>query len=533
MEPVPPEADPPEATDVEVTGGLRRAALIRGNELAVIDGGLRRTWLAMLGRVSRLARALQRLGVGRGDRVAILMLNGHRYLEAYYAIPWAGAIVMPVNIRLSPLEILAQVTDAEPTVIVVDDTFVRVTANLGNQMASLRAVVHAGDGPPPNGTVGYESILAQAEPVDDARVGGDEVYGLFYTGGTTAAAKGVMLTHTNICVNAYNAAVDMQYSEKDVYMHVAPMFHLADSASTFAVTMIGGCHTFIPLFDPGRWAQAVQDTRTTRCLLVPTMVNAVVNWPGLSATDLTSLQRIVYGGAPISRSLLALAKQKLACEFQQGYGMTETSPVLTTLADCDHQLEGPNAHRIASAGRPVLNIEIAVLDDEDRPVPTGSVGEICARGPTIMKGYWRKPEETARALRNGYMHTGDLGYIDADGYVYLVDRAKDMIVTGGENVYSVEVEAALYAHPAVLEAAVFGVPHDVFGEQVHATVVLKDGQFAVPEDLMAHCRQAIAGYKCPRSVTISTAALPKSGAGKILKRDLRAQHWEGLERQIH
>jgi long-chain acyl-CoA synthetase len=518
---------------MEVTAGIRRAVLIRGTSPAVADGAVRRTWRETIDRVARLAGALRGLGVERGDRVAILMLNSHRYLELYYAVPWAGALVMPLNIRLSPLEILAQVIDAEPAVIVVDDTFARVTAGLGNQMPSVRAVVHAGDGPPPAGTVSYEALVAGASPVDDARLGGDDVFGLFYTGGTTAAAKGVMLTHGNICANAYNVALELHYSPADVYLHAAPMFHLADSASTFAVTMTGGCHAFVPSFDPARWATAVAETRTTKALLVPTMINALLNWPGLGGSDLSSLQRVLYGGAPISRALVGLARQRLSCQLQQGYGMTETAPVITMLLDEDHQVDGPIAHRVASAGRPVINCDVVILDDDDRPVPAGSIGEICVRGPNVMKGYWRKPEETARALRGGYMHTGDLGYIDADGYVYLVDRAKDMIVSGGENVYSVEVEAALYAHPAVLEAAVFGIPHDAFGEQVHAVVVLKEGHAASPEQLMLHCRQAIAGYKCPRSVAISGEALPKSGAGKILKRDLRAHYWATLERQIN
>ena len=518
---------------MEVTSGIRRAALVRGNDTGIIDGPVRRTWRQTLDRVARFASALSGLGVERGDRVAILMMNGHRYLELYYAVPWAAALVMPLNIRLSPLEILAQVTDAEPSVIVVDDTFARITAHLGGQMASVRAVVHAGDGPAPEGTVSYETILASAEPIDDARIGGDEVYGLFYTGGTTAAAKGVMLTHTNISANAYNIAIDMQYGAADVYMHAAPMFHLADSASTFAVTMTGGCHAFVPSFEPLRWTKAVEESGTTKGLLVPTMINALVNWPGLPGSNLSSLKRILYGGAPISRALVALARERLTCELQQGYGMTETAPLLTMLYDEDHVVDGPKAHRVTSAGRPAINVEVAVLDEHDRPVAQGEVGEICARGPNVMKGYWRKPEESARALRNGYMHTGDLGYMDADGYVYLVDRAKDMIVSGGENVYSVEVEAALYSHPAVLEVAVFGIPHDLLGEQVHATVALKDGRAASPEELIAHCRQAIAGYKCPKSVVISPEPLPKSGAGKILKRELRAQHWAGLERQIH
>ena len=518
---------------MQVTMGLRRAALIRGRETGVLDGTVRRTWREVQDRVARLAGALQRHGLRPGDRVAVLMLNGHRYLEIYYAVPWAGAIVMPLNIRLSPLEVLAQVTDGEPTFVVVDDTFVRVTANLGNQMASVRAVIHAGDGDAPEGTLSYETLVAEGPSIGDANIAGDEVYGLFYTGGTTAAAKGVMLTHTNITVNAYNIALLVGYGPRDIYLHAAPMFHLADSANTFAVTMTAAAHAFIPSFDPPKWASAVEGYRVTTALLVPTMINAIVNWPGLAAHDLRSLRHVLYGASPISKALLAAAQDKLRCELQQGYGMTELSPVITMLPPDDHILEGPTSHRIKAAGVPVPSADVVVLNEHDEPVPRGGIGEICAGGPLVMKGYWRKPEETARTLRGGYLHTGDLGYMDEDGYVYLVDRAKDMIISGGENVYSVEVEAALYSHPAVLEAAVFGIPDERYGEQVHAAVVLKQGHTARPDDLVAHCHQAIAGYKCPKTITIHAEPLPKSGAGKILKRELRAKYWAGFERQIH
>jgi acyl-CoA synthetase (AMP-forming)/AMP-acid ligase II len=518
---------------MQVTMGLRRAALIRGGDTAVLDGPVRRSWREVHDRVARLAGALQASGLQPGDRVAILMLNNHRYLELYYAVPWAGGIVMPLNIRLSPLEVLAQVTDGEPAFIVVDDTFVRVTAHLGKQMASIRSVIHAGDGAPPDGTIGYESLVASGPAVDDANVCNDEIYGLFYTGGTTAAAKGVMLTHTNITANAYNIALGVHYGPKDVYLHAAPMFHLADSANTFAVTMTCAAHGFISSFEPKRWADAVEQYRVTTALLVPTMINALVNWPDLARADLSSLRHVLYGASPISKALLAKAREKLPCQFQQGYGMTELSPVITLLPPEDHVLEGPTSHRTKAAGLPVPNVDIVIAGEDDRPVPPGTIGEVCARGPVVMKGYWRKPEETARALRGGYMHTGDLGYMDEDGYVYLVDRAKDMIVTGGENVYSVEVEAALYAHPAVLEAAVFGIPDPRLGEQVHAVVVLKDGQNVPPEELIAHCRNAIASYKCPKTIAFHPEPLPKSGAGKILKRDLRVKYWAGLERQIN
>lgn len=526
---------------MQVTMGLRRAALVRGNQTAVLDGDVRRSWRAVQDRVARLAGGLRNAGLQAGDRVAILMLNSHRYFELYYAVPWAGGVVMPLNIRLSPLELLAQIVDGEPSFVAVDDAFVRVTSNLGRQMESVRAIIHAaGDGGPGSGTfataegtIAYESLVAGGSPIEDANCSGDDIYGLFYTGGTTAAAKGVMLTHTNIVANAYNIALGVRYEARDVYLHAAPMFHLADSASTFAVTMTGAAHAFLPVFDPERWAAAVERYQVTVALLVPTMINALVNWPGLSGCNLRSLRHVLYGAAPISRSLLAQAREKLACQFQQGYGMTELSPVITLLPPEDHQLDGPAPHRIRAAGVPVPNADVIIVDENDAPVPRGTVGEVCARGPMVMKGYWRKPEETSRALRGGYMHTGDLGYMDDDGYVYLVDRAKDMIVSGGENVYSVEVEAALYAHPAVLEAAVFGIPDERLGEQVHAAVVLKEGRAVPPEDLIAHCRNAIAGYKCPKAVTIHHEPLPKSGAGKILKRDLRVKYWSGLERQIN
>jgi long-chain acyl-CoA synthetase len=311
------------------------------------------------------------------------------------------------------------------------------------------------------------------------------------------------------------------------------MFHLADSSATFAVTTLGATHTFLPVFSPDAWARAVQTHAVTRTLLVPTMINAIVNMPDIGAHDLGSLEQIVYGGSPIAPSVLVAAQTALGCHFSQGYGMTETSPLLTTLPSADHAVEGPSSHRLRSAGIPVPQVELAVLDGDGDRLPPGQIGEICARGPMVMNGYWRKPDETSHALRGGFMHTGDVGYIDQDGYVYLVDRAKDMIVTGGENVYSVEVEAALASHPAVVEVAVFGVPHDALGEQVHAVVVVRVGADVTADACIAHCRAMIARYKCPRTITIQTTALPKSGAGKILKRELRMRFWEGLERQIH
>ena len=520
---------------MQVTLGLHRAGLVSGRSTAVLDGGIRRTWIETGARVARLGGGLRGRGLERGDRVAVLMLNSHRFLELYYALPWIGALVMPLNIRLSAREILEQLADAEARVLVVDDAFARMLPALGGQMPSVRTIVHAADGKPLPGTVSFEELIRNGPAVADVGASGDELYGLFYTGGTTAASKGVMLTHANIVTNAYNTIAALGLDPSDVYLHVAPMFHMADSASTFGLTMSGAQHAFIPAFDIAKTLEAIQTFRVTRMLLVPTMINAVVHSPQVGGFDLSSLKQITYGGSPMPTALLEKALGTLRCGFAQGYGMTETAPLLTVLPARDHVAFGNETQqkRLRSAGLPVLNVDLRILDSQGLQLPTGQIGEICARGGMVMKGYWRKPEATAEALRDGFMHTGDLGYVDEDGYIYLVDRAKDMIVSGGENIYCAEVEAALYAHPAVLETAVFGIPHDEWGEQVHAVVVLKPGHTADPDHLIEHCKSLIASYKCPKTLTLSDEALPKSGAGKILKRDLRAPFWEGQERQIH
>jgi long-chain acyl-CoA synthetase len=519
----------------QITRAVHRAALIAGDRPAILDGEVRRTWADFAARVRRLAGGLRRIGLAPGDRLAILSLNGAAYLELYYAVPWAGALVMPINIRLAPAEILAQIADAEPSVLFVDAAFARMLPELEGRMPSVRTVVSTADAP---GARSYEPLVEEGPAIGDEGRSDDDVYGVFYTGGTTAASKGVMLTHTNIVVNAYHMALDIAFAGDDVYLHVAPMFHLADSANTFAVTMMCAAHAFVPAFDVTKTLEAFQSYRVTRTLLVPTMLNAVVNSPELARYDVSSLRSILYGGSPMAPAVMAKTLRGLRCRLFQGYGMTETSPVLTFLTPEDHVagLRGGDAKaeaRLRSAGRPVANVDVAILDPQGRALPPGEVGEICARGPNVMKGYWRKPEATAEALRGGYMHTGDLGFMDAEGYVFLVDRAKDMIVSGGENVYCVEVETALYAHPAVLEAAVFGIPCDQLGERVHAVVVLRPGERASCEELVSHCRRNLGGYKCPKSVDLRADPLPKSGAGKILKRDLRAPFWKGQERQIH
>ncbi len=520
---------------MQVTQTLRRAMLLYRDHTAVLDGEVRQSWSEFGDRVQRLAGVLRELGIGDDDKVAVFMLNGHRYFELFFGTFWAGGVVVPINIRLAAPEIVHQLNEAEVRVLVVDDTFAMMLPAMRDKLQTVRHVVHAASVPAPEGMLDYETLIREAAPIDDAERDGDDVAGIFYTGGTTGRAKGVMLTHDNLMANALNGTLTNRASRDDIYLHSAPMFHLADISSTFGLTMVGAQHAFIPFFEPEGMMRAIQNYRVTIALMIPTMLNMVLNHPNFSEYDLSSLRGIAYGASPIPEALLRRAMEVLPCEFTQGYGMTELSPLCAYLPPEDHIPNGTpeQQKRLRSAGIPIFTAEVKVMDENDRELPRGEVGEICARGPMVMKGYWKQPEATAQALRNGWMHTGDMGYMDEDGYIYLVDRSKDMIVTGGENVYSVEVEAALHEHPAVLEAAVIGIPDEQWGEAVHAIVVLKPGHSAGEEELIHHCHGLIANYKCPKSVSFHPQELPKSPVGKILKRELRAPYWEGRERQIH
>jgi long-chain acyl-CoA synthetase len=365
----------------------------------------------------------------------------------------------------------------------------------------------------------------------------DAVAGIFYTGGTTGLPKGAMLTHRNLVANAKHFLICVPYTHEDSYLHAAPMFHLADGSSTYALTWVGGRHVMIPAFDPELWLRTVAAERVTRAMLVPSMLNMVINHPDLASHDLSCLHGILYGASPMPEELLRRAMEVFAGEWCQGYGMTEAAPLVTVLTPADHRRgaagEEPYASRLRSAGRPVVGVEAQVRREDGSPTEIGEPGEVWVRGPNIMKGYYNREQETAAALdADGWYHSGDAAYADAEGYLFIVDRLKDMIISGGENVYCTEVENAIHQHPAVLECAVFGVPDERWGERVHAAIVLKPEASVEETAIMEHCRALIAGYKLPRSFDFHTELLPKSGAGKILKRELRKPHWAGQERQV-
>lgn len=510
---------------------LRRAVQLNGQGTATIFAGRRQTWCQLENRVARLASGLIDLGVGKGDRVAILALNSDRYIEYFYATAWAGAAVNPVNTRLAPPEIAYTLNDSGSKVLFVDDTFAPLVPTLKSQLDSIEHIIFIGEGALPENCIGYESLITQSEPVSDANVGGNEIAGLFYTGGTTGKSKGVMLSHDNLVFNALNVVAEMGYDRDTIYMHAGPMFHLADMASTFAVTLAAGAHGVVPRFEVEPVLEFIQQEKVSHSLLVPTMINLLVSSGKIGDYDLSSLKRMLYGASPMPEAVLIDAMEQMPTVlFAQGYGQTEASPIITSLSPEYHV---PGGAKLRSAGRAALGVEVMVLDADDKELGTGEVGEICARGPNVMLGYWGMETATAETLRNGWLHTGDLGYMDEDGFVFIVDRAKDMVISGGENIFSVEVEGAIYSHPAVQECAVIGIPSEQWGETVHALVVLRENCDATESEIVDHCREKIAGYKVPRSVEFRTESLPISGAGKILKNELRAPYWSDKEKGVN
>lgn len=416
--------------------------------------------------------------------------------------------------------------------VMIDDAFLPIIPALRKSVPSLKSIVYIGEsGDSPDGCdAAYESLIAGVEEATPAtQHQADDVYGLFYTGGTTGRSKGVMLTHANIMSNATAMANALGYRPKHRYLHAAPMFHAADGASTFAVTLAGATHCFISKFEPLATLQAVQDRAITHTLLVPTMFAMIVQLPNAKDFDLSTCQRFLYGASPMPSKVLQAAMALFpTVGFIQGYGMTECSPVNTLLGEEEHlDINNP---RLKSVGKAVPHAELKIVDTEGNEVARGSVGELCARGPHVMKGYYNMPDRTAEALKGGWMHTGDGAMMDEDGFVYIKDRIKDMIVTGGENVYSAEVEDVVSKCDGVAMCAVIGIPDDSLVEKVCAIVVPKADSGLTSDQVMEFCKENLAGYKRPREIVLRTEALPLSGAGKVLKAQLRKPFWENSER---
>jgi acyl-CoA synthetase (AMP-forming)/AMP-acid ligase II len=507
-----------------LTQSLHRSVQQRPNAVATLFGQRTQTFTQQRTRVARVAGGLQALGVAPGERVAYLGLNSDRFSEYYLAVPWADAVVNPVNIRWAPPEIAYSLADSETRVMMVDDTFVPMVEQIGEHYDGLDVLIYVGDGATPDKMVSYEDLVATGPEIEDVRRSGDSLAGLFYTGGTTGFPKGVMLSHTNLVSSALGAIASGVYpAERTPTLHASPMFHLAALAVWVTSTIAGGTHVIIPSFDPIAVFEAVQEHRIEGLRLIPIMIQMLVDHPEFDDYDLSSVTTIGYGGSSISEALLVRAAAKFpGVGFTQAFGQTELSPITSLLGPEGHSALARETGLIRSAGIAAPHAEIRIVDENDAEVPRGVVGEIVAHGPHVMLGYWNKPEETAAALRGGWMHTGDAGWMDDNGYLYVVDRIKDMIITGGENVYSTEVENAVASHPAVAACAVIGVPDERWGERVHAVVVVHAGARVGAEDLRVHAKGLIAGYKCPRTIDF-VEELPATSTGKILKRDLRTQ----------
>jgi long-chain acyl-CoA synthetase len=506
---------------------LRRSAHLRGDGLAMADDERRMGWNLFVDRVARLAAGLVTLGMQRGDRVAILAENSARYLETYFAAPWGGGIVTPLNHRLALPELVAIMENAGAKILVVDAVHAEAGAELAAR-ANCRYVIFASPQRPDRREwIAYEELATKTAPAPDAGRSGDDVAAIVYTSGSTGSPKGVMHSHANIIAAGFAVAAGYQLDEQTVSLISGPLFHVGATGLGIPTLMAAGMLSILPRFDAGRALERVERHGVTVLNGVPTMLQMMVQHPDCGRRDLTSLRRVPFGGAPMPPTLLAeLLAVMPRAQFIHSFGMTETVSSCTMLPDIWLREERRAAGKFNSIGRVMLGSELSIRDPADNDVPSGTIGEIVVRGPCVMRGYWNKPELTAQTLRDGWLHTGDLGYLDEDGFLFIVDRLKDMIITGGENVYSTEVEEAIYSHGGVSQCAVIGIPDARWGEAVHAIVTPRAGVELTEAALIAHCRENIARYKCPRSIEIRAEALPLSAANKINKPALRAPYWK-------
>jgi acyl-CoA synthetase (AMP-forming)/AMP-acid ligase II len=479
-------------------------------------------------RVARLSHALSaELGVGQADRVAVLSSNSVQYLELWHATMLGAGIMNPLNLRFSAEELVYVLNDSGSSVVFVDSTFAPLVEQI-RARTPVKSVVLLDDADAP-ADARYEDLLAAAQERFAPEPEENSPAVLMYTGGTTGHPKGVVLTQRAEVLNQYHMAMCAPFSDDGSFLIQTPMFHGATMYGLLGATMFANTVIVLPTWTPQSSLAACATYRPTISLLVPTMIGMVVNAPEFTPDALSSLRRLIYGASPMPTALLdKLLALMPDCEIVQGYGMTEAATVLTMLPATE-----PRAgRRLASCGRAVPGVQLSIRDAAGNPLPVGEAGEVWARGGNFLTEYLNKPEETAHALHDGWYRSGDVGYLDEEGYLFLVDRAKDMIISGGENVYCVEVENALATHPDVLQVAVFGIPHEVWGEAVHGVCVVREGATVTAADLIAHARTTIAGYKVPRSVELRTEPLPLSAAMKVLKRELRAPYWAGQERTI-
>lgn len=505
----------------------RKYARLEPERECLVCGDVRLTWRQLNERVNRLSHGLEELGVTKGTKVAVLAFNCHRYVEIYYATSKLGAVAVPLNFRLSHDELKYVINHSDAEVLMAGADLMEAAREIMPELSNIRQRVTL-DGPE-EGWVDYEELLARssdAEPGVD--VDENDLCQLQYTGGTTGLPKGVMLTHRNYITAAIGMGLANYFEAGDATLQVLPIFHTA-WWPILVHHCAGGKGVIVKRFDFNEILTIAQEERVTHINMVPILFSWILDFPDLDKFDLSGIKYLTYAGAPMPADLMKRLIERFGPIFQQGYGLTEAAPLVSILKEEDQcRLEGPEelTRRISSAGRESVVTEVKLVDEEDNTVPVGEIGEIAVRGANVMKGYWKDPELTGKALRNGWLHTGDMATADEYGFFYIVDRKNDMIITGGENVYPFEVEKILYAHPAILEAAVVGVRDETWGEAVTAVVALKAGETATEDELISFVRERIAGYKTPKRVLFMDS-IPKTAIGKILRRNVREMLDEG------
>lgn len=499
------------------------------DKVAFLDGAYEATFAQHIDRVGRLAHSLRAvLGIDPGDRFAVLALNSHQYLELWHAAFLGAGIINPLNLRLAPAELEYILHNSGTKVVFTDFMFANIVDQV-REAAGIEKVVLIGDVDGPH-DLRYEDLVAAGKPVLPDEPDEDDPVVLMYTGGTTGLPKGVLLDQRAELLNLYHVGMIFGLDERMVNLNQTPMFHAATMGGILGVPAAGGTSTFVPLFDPVKVLDVIETHRATWTVMVPTMIGLVLNHPEFRPERLSSLEVLVYGASPMPTALL----ERLLALYPdlrvfQGYGMTEASAVLTVLGPDEHRAGGA---LLRSAGRPVPGASITIRSTNGDELPRGETGEVWARAGNFMREYWKNPDATAEAFAEDWYHTGDAGYVDDQGYLYLVDRVKDMVVTGGENVYSSEVENAIATHEAVAQVAVIGIPDPTWGEAVHAIVVLNEGMTATEDEIREWARKSIAGYKVPKSIEFREEPLPLSGAMKVLKRELRQPYWDDQGRGV-
>ena len=512
---------------------IYRNALLYPNQEAFVYGDTRITFSEFNARVNKLIHALHDMGVKKGDVLGILSWSCLGFVEVYGAAMKGGFIASPFNPRLQASELEYIINYSEANTLFVGPELVEVANSLRSRLPKIKNFICL-EGSAPN-MMAYDDLLTSSSGQEpDVQVEEDDAVGIIYTSGTTGVPRGALYTHRRFMEDTKILVIDMGLQPGDKRVQITPLFHIAGNTHFRSSLYTAGCNIILKFFDAAATLKIIQNERATHMDFVPTHLVAMLNLPDLKKYDISSIKCLWYGASPMPLEVLKRGMKVFGPIIAQGYGQSESGPAISHLSKEDHNvLDRPEKEqrKLMSAGRPDIGVQVRIVDDDSNDVEPGVVGEITVRSKQVMVEYWHKPQETQANVVNGWLHTGDMGYYDDEGYIYIVDRKKDMIISGGENVYPREVEEILYLHPSVLEVAVIGVPDPYWVERVHAVVTTKKGASATAEELIAFCKKHIAGYKAPKSVEF-VDSLPKNPAGKILKRELREKYWANQKRGV-